>query len=136
MSRRTDKQPVLSVYLAVCLAVCLTLCLSIYLSVCPYFCLPISLSVCLALFSLFFACFACRCSRFFFIFPFVFPPSPVKVDSLKHISIYHLPLRIDQHFDGLNVKRLLESTESHGPQFVGRQCLRRDLNALQNQRKM
>lgn len=96
-----------SVYLSVCPSIYLSLFLSIYLS--------ISLSVCLAFFSLFFASFACCCSRFFFIFPFVFPPHPVKVDSLEHISICHLPLKIDQHFDGLNVKRLLESADSHGP---------------------
>lgn len=118
----------LSCSLSVRLSAHLSLFLSIYLS--------ISVSDCLAFFALFFACFACRCSRFFFIFPFVSPQHPVKVDSLEHISICHLPLKIDQHFDGLNVKRLLESADSHGPQLEARQCLRRDLNALQNQRKM
>lgn len=131
MSRRTDKQPVLSVYLAVCL----TVCLSIYFTVCLSLSLSVYLSVCLSgiLFSVL-RLFCMSLQSIFLYFSICFSSVPCQSRLVK--THFHLPLKIDQHFDGLNVKRLLESTDSHGPQFEGRQCLRRDLNALQNQRKM
>lgn len=86
----------LSIYLFHCLSISLSLCLSLCLSVWHSFlCSSLVLHVAAVDFSLFF--------HLFLLVP---------CQSRLVKTHFHLPLKIDQHFDGLNVKRLLESTDS------------------------
>lgn len=101
---------------SVCLSLCLPVCLPIYLSISLSVYISVYFSVCLPgiLFSV--LCFFCMLLQSIFLyFSICFSSAPCQSRLVR--THFHLPfaLKIDQHFDGLNVKRLLESTDSHGP---------------------